>query len=73
MIERVAVLVFTSNTKDKNHTIKIKDIKEDVTREELLAVMDYIVTNKVFITEVGALIGKASCTIETVNTTTMKF
>lgn len=71
MIERVAVLVFTTLDKNKNYTLRIKDVKEDVTQGELNALMDYIVTNKVFKTELGSLQGKASAKIETVNTTSM--
>lgn len=73
MFERIAVLVFKSVNKDKNYVLRIKDVKEETSRAELEGIMDYIITNNIFNTEVGKLTAKASCKLETINTTTMDF
>lgn len=41
-------------------TLSINDVKSDITKDEVDALMDTIITNNVFKVESGALISKAS-------------
>lgn len=73
MLERTAVLVFTTLDEDKNYTFKVKDIKEEITKTELETFMDYLVSSQILQTDGSAINGKASCRVDTVTTTTMEF
>lgn len=73
MIQIVAVLEFSTLDKDKNFTVKIKDVRSDATKADMEALMDYVIANKIFVSETGDLQGKVACRLDTTNTTEMKF
>lgn len=73
MISRVAVLEFSTPDPKKNYTLKISDISEDTTKEQMVAIMDYVLAKQFLVAPAGTVTGKVSCKIDTVETDTMKF
>lgn len=73
MVERVAVLTFGTINPEKNYVVKIKDVKEDITKTQLTSLMSYIITNKVFNSLYGDLLKSVSCKIDITNTKNMSW
>lgn len=73
MVNNVAILEFSTSDPKKNFIVKISDVKSDTDDLGMKAVMDYIITNKIFVSPQGALKGKVSCTLEKVETTEMEW
>lgn len=72
MINNVAVLEFSTSVKDKNHVVKIADVKSELTQAEMVDLMDFILTNNVFQSpQYGELVGKVSCELQKVETESM--
>ncbi|MGL4849201.1 MAG: DUF2922 domain-containing protein [Clostridium sp.] len=47
MLEKVLVMTFESET-EKDLTIKVRDIKDEITSEMVKAVMNYVIEKEVF-------------------------
>ena len=64
MVNNVAVLEFKTADPKNPYTVKVSDVRSDVTQAEMEAVMDYIVANDLFVTPYGSILGKISCKLQ---------
>lgn len=62
MIERNAVMTF-KDIAEKKFNLTIRDVKEEVTKTELNALMDYLITNKIVKTMSGDVVEKVSAKV----------